>query len=1181
MLLFLFSPCAPGNPIEVPSAALYIVDPKSGEIIWKHIDCHSPMEVRALSNDRFLVCDFGKARVTEIDREGKIVWETPGNNADDARRIPDGGTSIVNNGNSEIQLLDSKGQTYRIYREGLDHPAGAILTGSDTLIVADTYNRRIVELDPQGEVLRENRNVSNPLSVEPEGNGTYLIADANHHKIYRLDRNWNLAPVAEGLHHPSDAKRLPNGNLLVADTGNGRVVEIDPSGKVLRSVQFDQKPRSVDFLTDGTWIVALTFEENQVEEDRRTLEERIASGEVGELSNLGPAASFRERRRYAFALALLFGTLTIWLFFRFRGKTPHPPTGTDSAESPPAETAPLAKVEWPKFQVDLSKKTKLTIAALCYLAINAILLKVYLDHSQVDSVRVECRGSNLTLFFGEQELGAARGSKVIDEGHIGFTFWRESANDQACQKVVVRKLDSDEVLLEADFRRPETLSEWTVESGEWRTIPGVGVVNDSNRIGTLRYEKETFGDCSVEYRVRNAAELSVWVRAKGQSDFVKFTLRPERHMDTWVEAHHEGRRVQIPPTPFAKIVPPFERQVLKIVRQLLGSYFFAFVLAILGAIGFLILYPTFLGVGWILRRVPLVPKASGWGSEKFWRRLGEGTAFTIAAGLSVWMFFESKYVAEEILERMPHLQDSVSYLFQAKILAGGNLWVPSLDEPYRRFFDHEFVVNNGKWFGLYTPGAPLLFAIGLLVGKVWLVNPVLSALSVFALLVCGRSCYGTWAGLLSAVFLCSSPWVPLMSGTMISHPGSMLFTILLIWGLASGIDAKRWFPFFVAGFALGALILIRPGTSIAVGLPAIAWALAHLVSNVIRDSKTRTTISGSAAGNEKDSRLGFRGLGETETVRLFLRYCLMGSVCVAAIVFLLYYNKSLTGNAFTNTYQAYSPHLKLGFSPDVGIEWGVGHDRHKAITNLSANLKELYQYYIAPPAGSGSGYDKLIRDYFQIWLFAPLFGFLAFVDRKPISYFILAIILGIFTFYFCWFHSGISYGPRFYYALLGPITLLMARGAWMCASLVPRIGNTVGWIANSYAVIGACALISAVLLIAPAWTTSGLKERTRLIQSFRGYNGMNRRILDTIEKANLENAVVFIESDRTWIPYGNVFWSMSPRLDGPIVFARDKGLHNVPKPGNTPLDNKLLREVFPERKFYRLSGNQVIPLEAD
>ncbi|HEY7868369.1 MAG TPA: hypothetical protein VIF59_04025, partial [Methylomirabilota bacterium] len=56
--------------------------------------------------------------------------------------------------------------------------------------------------------------------------------------------------------------------------------------------------------------------------------------------------------------------------------------------------------------------------------------------------------------------------------------------------------------------------------------------------------------------------------------------------------------------------------------------------------------------------------------------------------------------------------DETVYRFMARTFAGGRLYVPSMPEAVRPFFDHQFVVNDGKWYGIYFPGHPLALALG-------------------------------------------------------------------------------------------------------------------------------------------------------------------------------------------------------------------------------------------------------------------------------------------------------------------------------------------------------------------------------------------------------------------------------------------------------------------------------------
>ena len=100
----------------------------------------------------------------------------------------------------------------------------------------------------------------------------------------------------------------------------------------------------------------------------------------------------------------------------------------------------------------------------------------------------------------------------------------------------------------------------------------------------------------------------------------------------------------------------------------------------------------------------------------------------------LFTFAIATHVAIHVLERAPHVQDSVTYLFQAQTLARGRLTAPApplAEAEATPHFAQEFLlVRHGRWFGKYTPGYPMLLALGVLVRAPWLVNPLLAALAV-------------------------------------------------------------------------------------------------------------------------------------------------------------------------------------------------------------------------------------------------------------------------------------------------------------------------------------------------------------------------------------------------------------------------------------------------------------------
>ena len=86
-------------------------------------------------------------------------------------------------------------------------------------------------------------------------------------------------------------------------------------------------------------------------------------------------------------------------------------------------------------------------------------------------------------------------------------------------------------------------------------------------------------------------------------------------------------------------------------------------------------------------------------------------------------------IAYVVLNHIPHVQDSIAQLFQAKVFKMGEIYAPV--PPLKEFFDYTNIINDGKWYSQYPFGHSLLLMAGLFWGAPWLVNPLLGSCSLF------------------------------------------------------------------------------------------------------------------------------------------------------------------------------------------------------------------------------------------------------------------------------------------------------------------------------------------------------------------------------------------------------------------------------------------------------------------
>ncbi|MEO1290464.1 MAG: glycosyltransferase family 39 protein, partial [Chloroflexota bacterium] len=194
-------------------------------------------------------------------------------------------------------------------------------------------------------------------------------------------------------------------------------------------------------------------------------------------------------------------------------------------------------------------------------------------------------------------------------------------------------------------------------------------------------------------------------------------------------------------------------------------------------------------------------------------------------------FFMSGFVSERVFERLPHLEDEVAYLYQARIFAGGQVVVDS-PQPTSAYWQ-PFVVDyaeTGNRFGKYTPGWSALLAIGVVLGYEQIVNMLVSALTIALVYRLGREIFNSDVGLIGALLVAFSPAALLLNGTLMSHTTGLFFTTLFIyayWRIEKNRQTISWG--IVAGVSLGILAATRPLTTLGIGLPFIIWSGVRLL----------------------------------------------------------------------------------------------------------------------------------------------------------------------------------------------------------------------------------------------------------------------------------------------------------------------------------------------------------------
>ncbi len=567
----------------------------------------------------------------------------------------------------------------------------------------------------------------------------------------------------------------------------------------------------------------------------------------------------------------------------------------------------------------------------------------------------------------------------------------------------------------------------------------------------------------------------------------------------------------------------------------------------------------------------------------------------------MFAFALALHVSVDVLERIPHIQDSVTYLFQAQTLARGALTAPAPPLAAAEatvHFEQEFLlVRDGRWFGKYPPGWPALLALGVLLDAPWLVNPLLAVLSIALLYQLGirnyelgiqrqpttrRSLLATDplnTGLLTTVLLSTSPFFLIMSGSLMAHPAELLWTLLFMvaWLKALAQNSSlvtRCSSLLLSGLALGALFLTRQFTALTIGLSFGATLSATHFLKCVAPSGPPNAPD----GQERATHLR----------KCIPRGALVLLVAAPLVLALPLYQAALTGNARTDPRLLYWPYDRVGFGPGVG-------EPENAFTMTPTDAGPAITWYTdpaQPPRGHsparglynlGRNLDELLTDLFG-WPPALTLAFvwLAFLLRRPAAFdwLLMLVIVAVGGGYVAYWASGIAYGPRYFYAALPALVLLTARGATALAaygrgqqqSPQPQMRTDAvsrGASEAAPSTGGRQWAVAFILLLLVGYNLVTLPGR---IDNYRGYNFVSAEERRTVEASVEMPALVFVTaSEADWWEYGAFFSGNTPWLDGPVVYARDLGQD----------ENARLRAAFPDRHIYRWTGNRFLVIEEE
>ena len=491
--------------------------------------------------------------------------------------------------------------------------------------------------------------------------------------------------------------------------------------------------------------------------------------------------------------------------------------------------------------------------------------------------------------------------------------------------------------------------------------------------------------------------------------------------------------------------------------------------------------------------------------------------------LVAFAFLASASVAWFAFERIGHVADEVSYIFQARTFAGGALWVPALPLGAQPAFDHfQLMFDGDRWFSPLAPGWPAVLTLGVIAGLPWLFNPLLGAASV----ALGYGILARYADVKTArigcLLLATSPWLIGLSATFMTHTLSLFLTLAAWYLLLLGKERKAGAQAalaIAAGLAMGWLFLTRPLDGIIIGgLTGVLLLLA---------SPRQTFLT---------------------------RIVPFGVGCIGTGALVFPYNAAMTGNPlktamgyyFDATWEKLGFANRLGFGEEVGSPIGAGqmelntqgHSAYEGLINTLNNINSLHTDFLGWSIGSLA----------FVWAFL-LWGRPGRSDLAPIA----VIVVIVFAYSLYWFTGSHYVGPRYWFIAILPLVYLVTRGIMAVANRMPG--------ENDAAASGR--LLNTVVVLCLCGSIVFLSYRSvARFHHFRGYHDHFRQL--DLKAENGIAPLVLAVGDVGNI--GSAYFLNDPFLapENP-VFAKDLG----------PGGNAALFAAFPDRPVVRIEESDL------
>ena len=720
------------------------------------------------------------------------------------------------------------------------------------------------------------------------------------------------------------------------------------------------------------------------------------------------------------------------------------------------------------------------------LSVNALLIGAYLWSAggATTHVRIEAVDGLYRVFVDGKMQVEAR-CEMYDSGPVILRV--SSQNPGALPKpngldrLIVTDADSGRVLTD-DNSSAIARYQWT-EMGTQSSIVTVGDDSWRNYI--------------VDAYFKNPVQASIMVHSADPTNGMVYSFRPFRHFDNGLDYVMKGKTAKCPATWASGnedtaagnvFAPGLEMSKVETLKSMLAMVLHPYPLLLMALGVMLVATATLYAVGAEQRLRRLRPQ---------WLSFSAGHFVLLVAAAALIVLV---YISHNINQGIPHVPDEVSYAFQAKVLASFHFTapIPTPKEAFDFFYPSLLVDSGERWASIYPFGHPIMLAIGQLVGAIWLIPPVLGALSILLIYSVGRRIHGARVGVVAALLLTFSPFFQMTASNLMSH-NTAVFYILACLALIGVTWKRKSLAYGLAGVCFGLLLNTRPMTAVALVPPFALLFLSDFA------------------------------LGRGERMAIIRRSFAFAGGVMLMVGALYLYNLATTGS------------LNMGYGDNSALETVVGFGEKNSVArgmqNEQADLASLLIVLNGWPLFVG--------------LALVLLPFMLGSHSRFDLFLLIAAVfaIGIWTAYE---GSGLMHGPRYWYEAVPFLMLLAARGLVLLQDRLAQLATSI--VRNADATgppVAIAGLFSYGLLVVllgmsvHGWMfgkhfeTPRNDYAPRTISELKGFNGANDRLLRKVDSMDLHNALVLVKACSNWQCYGTVFWKNAPAFDGDVLYARD------------------------------------------